>query len=94
MMNIFASLKKYSTPWTVKSVRDFYEEEIEEVVNAKVVESQYGLSVQFNMKSGGMTFIPLDNSSRYGIGAPVDLRKAKLTTLQKHGEDDIFRVTI
>ena len=93
-MNIFASLKKYSTPWTVKSVRDFYEEEIDSVINAVVVESQYGLSVQFNMKAGGKTFIPLDNSSSLGIGEVVDLRKAKLTTLQKYGEDDIFRVTI
>ena len=93
-MNIFSSLRVYAGKWEVKSVRDFTEEEIKTVVQAVVVPSQYGNSVQFTMAGGGLTFIPLDQNSTLGSGEIVDLTKAKLTTLEKSGEADIYRVTI
>ena len=93
-MNIFSSLRVYAGKWEVKSVRGFTEEEIEAVVQAVVVPSQYGNSVQFTMAGGGLTFIPLDQNSTLGSGEIVDLTKAKLTTLEKSGEADIYRVTI
>ena len=46
------------------------------------------------MKSGGQTFIPLDQSSSLGVGESVDLSKAELITLEKDGEADINRVKI
>jgi hypothetical protein len=49
-------------------------------------------SVQFTMKSGGMTFIPLDNSSNLNAGELIDITKATLITLGKQGEGDIYRV--
>ena len=52
-MNIFSSLKVYAGKWEVKSTRDFTEEEIKAVVQAVVVPSQYGNSVQFTMVGGG-----------------------------------------
>lgn len=91
-MNIFSALRVYAGKWSEKSVRDFSTEEITAVVQAKVVESQYGLSVCFTMKSGGQTYVPLDQNSSLGIDAIVDLTKAKLVTLQRPGEDDIYRV--
>ena len=46
------------------------------------------------MVSGGLTYIPLDQNSNCAIGEVIDLAKAKLTTLKKDGEADIYRVTV
>ena len=93
-MNIFSSLRVYVGKWEVKSTRDFTEEEIKAVIHAVVVPSQYGNSVQFTMAGGGLTFIPLDQNSTLGVGETVTLTKAKLVTLCKSGEKDIYRVSI
>ena len=93
-MSIFNSLRVYAGKWEVKSTRDFTEEEIKAVVHAVVVPSQYGNSVQFTMTGGGLTYIPLDQNSALGAGETVDLTKAKLVTLGKAGENDIYRVSI
>ena len=87
-------MRVYAGKWEVKSIRGFTEEEIKAVVQAVVVPSQYGNSVQFTMAGGGLTFIPLDQNSTLGSGEIVDLTKAKLTTLEKSGEADIYRVSI
>lgn len=91
-MNIFSSLQVYAGKWMLKSSRAFSQEEQNAVSSATVVASQYGNSVCFMMKSGGQTFIPLDQSSSLGVGENVDLSKAELITLGKQGENDIFRV--
>ena len=93
-MNVFNNLRIYAGKWEVKNERPFNQEEINAIVQAVVVASQYGNSVQFTMKSGGMTFIPLDQNSALGTGELVDLTKAKLVTLGKSGEADIYRVSI
>lgn len=93
-MNIFSNLRVYAGKWSVKETRAFTAEEISQVVQAVVVPSQYGNSVQFTMKTGGLTYIPLDQNSNCGTGEVIDLTKAKLTTLEKSGESDIYRVTI
>ena len=61
-MNIFNSLRIYAGKWEVKNERPFNQEEINAIVQAVVIASQYGNSVQFTMKDGGLTFIPLDQS--------------------------------
>ncbi len=91
-MNIFSALRVYAGKWSEKNVRAFVPEEIQAVEKAEVVESQYGLSVCFTMIAGGQTYIPLDQSSSLGIGDAVDLSKAQLVTLQRPGENDIYRV--
>ena len=93
-MNIFASLKVYAGKWSEKEIREFSAEEIEAIAMAVVVPSQYGNSVQFIRKEGGMSFIPLDQNSNVGIGEMIDLTKARLVTLEKEGEADIYRVRI
>lgn len=92
MANIFASLRTYAGKWAEKSRRAFSEEEVAAVSNAVVVNSNYGLSVCFMMKSGGQTFIPLSSTSSKGVGEIVDLSAATLVTLEKQGEADIVRV--
>ena len=91
-MSIFETLRLYAGKWSLKSSRNFTEEEINAVDSAVVVASEYGNSVCFHMHAGGMTFIPLSNASTKGIGETVDLKEAKVLTLEKQGEADITRI--
>ena len=91
-MNIFNSLRIYAGKWEVKETRYLTDEEKAVISQAVVVPSQFGSSVQFTMTAGGMTFIPLDQNSQLGTGELIDLSKAKLVTLGKSGEADIYRV--
>lgn len=93
-MNIFASLRIYAGKWSEKNARAFAPEEVSAVEKAEVVESNYGFSVCFFMAGGGQTYIPLDQNSSASIGTLIDLTKAQLVTLQRPGEDDIYRVRI
>lgn len=86
--------QKKPNKWHIKSTRDFTQEEIAAVSQAVVVSSQYGNSVQFTMVSGGVTYIPLSQDSDSVAGEIVDITKAKLLTLEKTGESDIYRVQI
>lgn len=93
-MNIFSNLRVYAGKWSVKSTRNFTAEEIAQISQAAVVPSQYGNSVMFTMVSGGLTYIPLDQNANCAVGEIIDITKAKLITLEKSGEADIYRVTI
>jgi hypothetical protein len=93
-MNIFSALRVYAGKWSVSNSRKFTADEIAAVTSATVVDSQYGNSVCFMMKSGGQTYIPLDQNSNLGIGDSVDLSKASLLTLSRQGDADIYRVSI
>lgn len=46
------------------------------------------------MKAGGETYISLDKNSNIAVGEVVDMRQAKLLTLEKEGESNIVRVKI
>lgn len=56
--------------------RPFTEEEINAVADAVIVKSQRGLSIQFNMKSGGVAFLPLSKESIKQEGEKVDIKNA------------------
>lgn len=45
------------------------------------------------MKAGGQAYIPLDANSNKATGDTVDLNNAKLITLGREGEADIYRVS-
>ena len=92
MANIFSSLRVYAGKWNLKSSRAFSPEEVAAVASAVVVASQYGNSVCFTMVGGGQTFIPLSQNSAKAVGDSIDLTSAKLLTLGKPGEVDIFRI--
>lgn len=93
-MSIFNSLRLYAEKWNVKDERSFTNEEINAVASATVVASEFGNSVCFALKAGGQTYIPLSNDSSKGIGETVDMTEAKVLTLTKSGENDIYRVKI
>ncbi len=92
-MNIFSVLPIYAGKWSVKNSRNFTAEEISAVSNAVVVDSQYGMSVCFFMRTGGQSYIPLDQNSSKSVGDVIDLSASKLITLEKNGEADIYRVS-
>ena len=93
-MNIFAGLQKYATKFEVKNTRVFNQEELADVSHAKVVASQYGMSVCFFMVDGCQKYIPVSRDSIASVGDDVDITKAKLLTLAKDGEEPIVRVEI
>lgn len=78
--------------WTVKNIRNFTTEEIEAVESNVIVASSYGRSLQFVLKSGGISYIPMSTTSTKYIGESVDLNIAKIVTLSKIGAGDIYRV--
>jgi hypothetical protein len=80
--------------WHQTELRNFTREEIDDVLYADVVSSQYGNSVRFHLKGGGFSYIPLDKSSCLGVGEVVDLQIAQIVTLSKKGESDIYRIII
>ena len=92
MANIFSTLRVYAGKWNLKSSRAFSPEEVAAVSSAVVVASQYGNSVCFTMVGGGQTYIPLSQNSAKDVGDSIDLTSAKLLTLGKTGESDIFRI--
>lgn len=91
-MNIFQTLRTYAGKFRVSASRNFTEAEIQSVSEARVVNSEYGASVCFHMKSGGQTYIPLSTEASAGVGDVIDLSKAKLITLERDGSPDIIRV--
>lgn len=93
-MNIFNAIRVYQGKWQVKNTRNFTQEEIDAVQSASVVDSQYGLSVCFILRSGGQSYIPLDQNSTKSVGDSIDLSKAQLLTLGREGDNDIMRVSI
>lgn len=93
-MNIFNAIKVYAGKWQVKNTRNFTQEEIDAIQSASVVDSQYGLSVCFILRSGGQSYIPLDQNSTKSVGDSVDLSNAQLITLGREGDSDIIRVSI
>jgi len=94
-MNIFATLKAYANSFKPVNTRDFTQEELNLVSDAKVVLSQYGLSVCFFMTDGCQKYIPLSRDSVACEGDTVDLKKAKILTLKKEGSDEkIDRIEI
>ena len=93
-MNIFAGLTSYASKFNVKNTRSFSPEELSLVDSAKVVLSQYGMSVCFYMKGGCQKYIPLSRDSVANVGDSVDLSKAKIIVLEKEGSEDINRIEI
>lgn len=91
-MNIFSALKIYAGKWNESNVRPFDPAEIAAVDRVEIVESNYGFSACFLMKSGGMTYIPVDQNSSAIVGQLVDITKAVLVTLSRPGEKDIYRI--
>lgn len=94
MSNIFKSLKSYAESWEVVNVSKFEEDDINEIAQAEVIESNFGYSVCFLLKSGGKKYIPLEKESPAGLGYIIDVRKVTIITLAKQGRENIYRIRV
>ena len=90
---VFEGKQVYGGNWNEVASRGFNQDEINAVVRAEVVASEYGSSVCFFMKAGGQTYIPLSTKSSLNVGDSVDLKTAKIITLHRDGNEDIVRIT-
>lgn len=93
-MNILSKLPIYAGKWKEAAVENIDAADIAAIREAVVVESQFGLSVCMYLHAGGQTYLPLDTNSSLGVGEIVDLTKAKIVTLRRAGDDDIYRIRI
>ena len=93
-MSIFDSLKQYANKWSEKDRMNFTEEDKAEIIEAVVVDSQYGLSGRFTRKNGNVVYIPMAKECTLGSGESIDMDKAQVITLTKPGENDIYRISL
>lgn len=95
-MGILDSLRLYRGKWEESGRSNFSASDIEETASAKVVASDFGHSVCFVLKNGGMKFMPISNTSKasVAVGDTVDLSKAEVITLSREGDADIQRIEI
>lgn len=88
----FSKLQEYDAKWQQVDSRSFNERDKSLIASARVVNSDYGYSVCFLMKSGKNTYVPLSKMSSLLPGDAVDLDSAKIITLAKEGNEDIYRI--
>lgn len=93
-MSIFDNSILYAGKWNEKSVSAFSAEDKAQIASATVVDSNYGKSVCFVMRSGGMHYIPLDNTCDVAVGTVIDVNNAQVVVLSKQGEKDIQRIRV
>lgn len=89
-----ASIKHVAEMWRISNSRHLTNEEISAISSNRVVKSQYGLSVEFSMKKGGVTYIPLLKNDKLSENTEINLHDAKILTLSKEGEKDIYRIDV
>lgn len=89
-----ASIKHVAEMWRISNSRHLTNEEILAISSNRVVKSQYGLSVEFSMKKGGVRYLPLLKENKLSENAKINLHDAKILTLSKEGEKDIYRIDV
>ena len=82
----------YAGKWSVASSTKLSAQESANFNSCKVVNSEYGLSACFFMKSGGQGYIPLSQESNLVEGDEIKLDSIKVLTLVKDGESPIQRI--
>lgn len=85
MSNIFANKKVYPSNWQVINVRSFTEEELAMVSKAEIISGNYGLCAKCFMVGGGIQYLDLSKCSDGQIGTTVDLKDARILTLERNG---------
>lgn len=95
-MGILDSLRLYRGKWEESARSNFSEADINSVSSATVVASDYGHSVCFMLKNGGMKFMPVSNTSKVStaVGDKVNLANCEVITLSREGDEDIQRIEI
>lgn len=91
-MNIFEGLQ-VGRSWQVTNVRNLTPFEYLQIVSATVVQSQFGYSVEFLLKNGKQSKVPLSTKCYADDleGTVIDPCSIKVLTLEKDG-DTIIRI--
>lgn len=91
-MNIFEGLQ-VGYPWQVRNRRFLTPWEYLQVVAATVVQSQFGYSVEFLLKNGKRSKVPLSTKCYAGDleGTVIDPLSIEVLTLEKDGTT-IYRI--
>lgn len=90
-MSILDKIRTYAGSWREASRDKLSKAEAASIDSIEVVEGQYGLSMCFLMKAGGKKFIPLSRDSDLEEGDSVKISSVELITLERDGDDDIYR---
>ena len=91
-MNIFSGLT-VGHSWIVRDSRYLTWDEVNSVLYAEVVSSQFGMSVCFHLNTGKSSCIPLSTNSIVYIGDVIDPIEAKVITLY-NDDMEIVRIEI
>lgn len=91
-MNIFAGLR-VGHPWRVQESRYLTWDEVNSVLYAEVVPSQFWYSVCFHLNTGKCSYVPLSSNSNACAGDIVDPAEIKVLILENDG-DKIVRIEI
>lgn len=90
-MGFLDKLRTYAGSWNEADREKLSKAEVAQVASATVVEGQYGLSMCFVMKAGGKKFMPLSRDSKLEEGDSVDIKSVEIITLERDGDEDIYR---
>ena len=93
-MALFNDIKVYAGKWSVVKESPLSAEDAAMIASGVVVDSKFGLSVCFVMKSGGKTYFPVTSDSEVGAGSIVDINKVSIVELAKSGENNIIRLKV
>lgn len=96
-MNIFAGLDLLIPKWEIVSSRKLTKGERNSIAKAIVVDSKYGQSIEFQLKTGKSTYMPIHGGDYYPVGKKVNLRKIQILHLHSDhydGNPDLWRVQI
>lgn len=96
-INLFDVLEVYQPKWQISTEnppRPFNEAELAVYQPTGIVENgEYGYGVRLTKKDGsGISYIPVVKDHPCGLGDVVELSKARIVTLCKPGEKDIYRI--
>lgn len=92
-MSILSNLRVYiASKWEVSSSEKLSKEDIKNIDSIEVVDSEFGLSACFHLKSGGQSYMPLSKDSELSVGDEIDPKDAKILTLSREGDKDIYRL--
>ena len=94
-MGFLDSLRTYAGAWEVTNTEKLSAAEIKSVDKIEVIEkdNDWGTSVSmcFFMKGGGRKYVPLSRDSELNVGDIVDPKSVEILTLERDGDDPIYR---
>lgn len=93
-MSVLSNLRVYGHgKWQVKNVEKLSEEDVASIKSAEVCPSRFEgkASICLVLKSGGVSYLPVDQNCSCEIGQSVDPNSIEIVTLSAQGEPDAIR---